>query len=121
MTDDFDTLRQRQDQTEGRVIVLEDDARIQKRAFADMDRDVSDLKVQYGKQKQMLQALADTQSDHTKRLMRLEGKVDGLEAGMTEVKTKVTRLETDVTEVKTKLAVVHEGIDTIIDLLNKAS
>jgi predicted nuclease with TOPRIM domain len=142
MTDDFDALRQRQDQTEGRVIVLEDDARIQKRAFADMDRDASDLKVQYGKQKQMLQALADTQSDHTKRLMRLETdvsevktkvtrletdvsevktKVTRLETDVSEVKTKVTRLETDVSEVKTKLGVVHEGIDTVIDLLNKAS
>ena len=89
------------------MIALEDDARIRARAFADMDRDVSDLKVQDGKQKKMLQAVGYTLSDHTMRLTRLEEKVDGL--------------HTEMTQVKSKLSTVHAGVDTIIDMLNKAS
>jgi chromosome segregation ATPase len=149
MPDDFDAIRERQHRTEGRVIALEDDARIRARAFADMDRDVSDLKVQYGKQKQMLQAVGDTLSDHTMRLTRLEGKVDdhtqrlirletkvdgletkvdgletkvdGLETKVDGLETKVDGLQTEMTQVKTKLGLVHAGVDTIIGMLNKAS
>jgi chromosome segregation ATPase len=135
VADDFDAIRERQDRTEGRVIALEDDARIRARAFADMDRDVSDLKVQYGKQKQMLQAVGDTLSDHTKRLTRLEEKVDdhtqrlirletkfdGLETKFDGLEARVGGLETNMAQVKTKLGVVHAGVDTIIEMLNKAS
>jgi len=135
MTDDYVVLSRRQDRTEGRVLVLEDDARIRARAFADMDRDVSDLRVQYGVQRQMLQAVADTLSDHTSRLTRLETKFDGLEMKVDDhtrrldrLETKVDgldvrvgRLETDMTEVKTSLGVVRTGIDTIIEKLDKAS
>lgn len=134
MADNFDAIRERQDRTEGRVIALEDDARIRARAFADVDRDVSDLKVHYGKQKQMLQAVGDTLSDHTKRLTRLEEKVDDHTQRLTRLETKVddhtqrlirleTRvggLETEMAQVKTKLGVVHAGVDTIIEMLNKA-
>ena len=128
MPDELDAIRERQDRTEGRVIVLEDNARIRARAFADMDRDVSDLKVQYGKQRQMLQAVGDTLSDHTMRLTRLEEKVDDhtqrltrLETKVDGLETKVDGLQTEVAQVKTKLGVVHTGVETIIDMLKKAS
>ncbi|HEX6451557.1 MAG TPA: hypothetical protein VF060_19095 [Trebonia sp.] len=121
MADNFDAIHERQDRTEGRVIALEDDARIRARAFADMDRDVSDLKVQYGKQKQMLQAVGDTLSDHTMRLTRLEDKVDDHTQRLTRLETRFDGLQTEMAQVKSKLGVVHTGVDTIIEMLNKAS
>ncbi len=41
-----------------------------------MDRDIANISTKLDAQQRMLQALADTQSDHTLRLGRLENKVD---------------------------------------------
>ncbi|HEY1699776.1 MAG TPA: hypothetical protein VGG75_08700 [Trebonia sp.] len=71
---------------------------------AKMDKDQSDILDKLRAHDRSLQALHDTQSDHTRRLTRIEGDVQVL--------------KTDVTELKTALGDVRIGVHAILDLLD---
>jgi hypothetical protein len=65
-----------------------------------MDKDMADLGVKFRAQEKPIQAVAETQSDHTARL---------------------TRLEDGQNELRTELGRVHVGVETIQILLKGLS
>ena len=65
MSDDLDGFAEWRDNIESRVGTLEVTVKTQARVRAQMDKDMSDLSVKLDAQGRLLQALADTQSDHT--------------------------------------------------------
>ena len=78
----------------------------QKGHLVSMDKDLSEIQVQFRAQRGMLQALHDTQTEHT--------------AMLRDHTTRLTRLETGLGEVKVGLATVNVGVQTIIGLLKSA-
>ncbi len=67
-----------------------------------MDKDLSGARAE----RNVLQSLHDTQSDHTKRLTRLETKMDAVEG-------RLGAVEGQLEAVKTTLKTVHAGVDLI--------
>jgi hypothetical protein len=111
MADDYGDTGSWRDGIEGRVTVLEATVTEQADLRAKMDKDQSDILDKLRAHDRSLQALHDTQSDHTRRLTRIEGDV-------TVLKTDVAVLKTDVTELKTALGDVRIGVHAILDLLD---
>jgi septal ring factor EnvC (AmiA/AmiB activator) len=98
---------------------LEATVKIEARARADMDRDMSDLKTQFGVQRHLLQAVSQTQSEHTAALREHtvllwdhSVRLGRLEAGQERIEGRVMNLETG-------LATVQVGVQTIIGLLDR--
>ena len=81
MAGDLEDFAEWRDNIESRVSTLEVTAKTEARARASMDRDMSDLGVKMDAQGRLLRAIAETQSDHTIRLTRLEVRAERLEAG----------------------------------------
>jgi hypothetical protein len=65
MTDDLGDSAQWRDEIETRVGTLEVTVETEAGVRAKMDQDMSDLKLEFRAQRSMLQALHDTQSDHS--------------------------------------------------------
>jgi len=97
MPDELDEIRRRLDVLESRM-----DSEASLRAMMDLDQ--ASLTARFDVQDSLLRALAITQSDHTKRLTRLED-------GQRRLETAVGRLEGTV-------ARVEVGLQTIITLLS---
>jgi chromosome segregation ATPase len=74
------------------------------------DRDVSDVRSQLRAQRQLLQALRDTQVEHGARLDRLEHRMDQLEGRMTALEDRITGLDA-------RLSGRIEQLDTRMDSL----
>ena len=127
---------------EARVSTLEATVKQEAWARAKMDKDMSDLKIQFGKQDFMLKALSKTQSEHTATLREHGEMLRDLRRDVTEVRRDVAGLRRDVTEVRRDVTEVHQdvselrrgltevrrdvtevraGIRTIIDLIDKRS
>ena len=104
MSDDLDGLAEWRDNIESRVSTLEVTVKTQARVRAQMDRDMSDLSVKLDAQGRLLQALADTQSDHTAMLADHT-------AVLADHTARLTRLESGQ-------AKVLAGVQTIIGLLD---
>jgi glutathione S-transferase len=69
-----------------------------------MDSDLGEMKATLNAHTRSLQALHDTQSDHTARLTRVEGDVSEIKA--------------DVGTLKEQMADVRTGVHAILDLLD---
>jgi len=98
MPDELDGIRQRLDVLESRM-----DPEASLRAMMDLDQ--ASLTARFDVQDNLLRALAVTQGDHTRRLTRLEGKVNRLEGGQRDLQCAVARVEV--------------GLQTIITLLSQ--
>ena len=85
MSDDLDGFTEWRDNIESRVSTLEVTVKTQARVRAQMDRDMSDLSVKLDAQGRLLQALADTQSEHTAVLADHTARLTRLEAGQEKV------------------------------------
>jgi chromosome segregation ATPase len=83
-----------------RVTVLEHRMDEQERLRASQDHDLSSLSENIRAQKSLLQALADTQSEHTRALGNLSRDVSVLKTDMSVVKRDVSELKGDVSELK---------------------
>jgi chromosome segregation ATPase len=105
MADDHDDFAEWRGDVESRVTTLEGTVKTEARARAAMDKDMSDLKTEFRAQRTLLQALADTQSEHT-TMLRDHGE-------------RLTRLEAGVADLQTGLATVATGVQTIIGLLDR--
>lgn len=105
MTDDSEGFAQWQDEIEIRVGTLEVTVSTEGRARAQMDKDMSDLKLEFRAQRSMLQALHDTQSEHT-AMLREHGEI------LQEHGGRLGRLEAGQ-------ATILAGVQTIIGLLDK--
>ena len=77
-----------------------------------MDEDVSKVQVEFRAQRGLLQALHDTQSDHTRRLSKLE-------SGQQELTARLTSVEGRLTSVEGTLQKVHVGVQAIHDKLDR--
>jgi predicted nucleic acid-binding Zn-ribbon protein len=97
MPEELDEIRRRLDVLESRM-----DSEASLRAMMDLDH--ASLVTRFDAQDNLLRALAVTQSEHTRRLTRLEGKVDSLEGGQRDLQGAVARVEV--------------GLQTIITLLS---
>jgi hypothetical protein len=100
----FSEMRGRQDKLEGRVAVLEATVKEGADLRAKMDSDLGEMKATLIAHKHSLQALHDTQSDHTKRLTRIEGRVESIEG-------RVGNIEQGLGDVRI-------GVHAILDLLD---
>lgn len=111
MPDDLEGFAEWRDKIESRVSTLEVTVKTEARVRAQMDHDMSDLGVKLDAQGRLLRAMAETQSDHTLRLTRLEVRAERLESGVAKLDSRVARLEVGQ-------AKVLAGVQTIIGLLD---
>jgi hypothetical protein len=98
MADNLEHSDRWRDEIEGRVSMLESTVGEQARLRAVMDEDLSRLHVE----RDLLQALHDTQSDHTRLLTKLGAEQEELRQ-----------------ELRTGFERVHVGVEAIRDLLNR--
>jgi predicted nuclease with TOPRIM domain len=112
MPDELDEIRRRLDVLESRM-----DSEAGLRAMMDLDQ--ATLTARFDAQDNLLRALAVTQSDHTRRLTRLEGKVDSLEGKFDRLEGKVEGLEGGQRDLQGAVARVEVGLQTIITLLSQ--
>jgi len=111
MPNDLAEMRDRQDRLEDRVTVLE--VTVQKEAAlrAKMDSDLGDVKATLNAHTGSLQALHDTQSDHTRRLTRIEDRLGNVEDRLGNVEDRLGNVEE-------QLGTVRVGVHAILDLLD---
>ena len=110
MPNDLEDSAQWRDRVESRLGTLEATVGEQAGLRAAMDEDMGDLKAEFGIQKKLIEAVRDTQSDHTKRLTALE-------TGVQETKARVGAVEARLGVVEATLKKVHVGVDAILALL----
>lgn len=118
MGDEMTVLRDRQDKLEGRVTILETTVEREAALRAKMDEDQSNLTATLKAHGRSLQALHDTQQDHTRRLTRIEGRLGNVEGRLGNVEVRLGNVENDLVTVKEKLDTVHIGVHAILDLLD---
>jgi len=111
-------LRDRQDKLKGRVTVLETTVEREAALRAKMDEDQSNLTATLKAHGRSLQALHDTQQDHTRRLTRIEGRLGNVEGRLGNVEVRLGNVENDLVTVKEKLDTVHTGVHAILGLLD---
>ena len=73
---------------------------------AAMDEDVSKVQVEFRAQRGLLQALHDTQSDHTRRLSKLE-------SGQQELTARLTSVEGTLQKVHVGVQAIHDKLDRL--------
>ncbi len=118
MTDDLADMRARQDRLEGRVAVLEATVKEEAVLRAKMDSDLGEMKATLIAHKHSLQALHETQSDHTRRLTRIEDKVGKIEDRVGKIEDRVGKIEDRVGKIEDKVGDVRVGVHAILDLLD---
>lgn len=118
MADEMAVMRERHDRLEGRVTVLETTVEREAALRAKMDEDQSNLTATLKAHGRSLQALHDTQQDHTRRLTRIEGRLGNVEGRLGNVEVRLGNVENDLVTVKEKLDTVHIGVHAILDLLD---
>ena len=99
MTDDLEDSSQWRASVEERLGTLDETVKREAGLRAALDEELSKLHVE----RDLLQALHNSQQDHNGRL--------------TKVEDKLTRVENRLTKVENKLEVVHVGVQTIIGML----
>ncbi|MBO0819917.1 MAG: hypothetical protein J2P26_03600 [Nocardiopsaceae bacterium] len=92
---------------------------------AAMDRELGDISSKLSAHQRSLNALAEVQGDHTRRLTRIETRLDGVEgrlgnveARLGNVEARLGNVEADLGIVKGDLVTVKAGVHTIVDLLD---
>lgn len=137
MADDLTALIDRQDRLEGRMTALEATVKEEATLRAKTDLELSKITLTLSAQKFSLQALHDTQSDHTRRLTIMEDDLRTVKRDVKDLKQDVGILKQDVgilkqdvgalkqdvgilkEEVGTLKKEVLTGIQTIIEQLNR--
>jgi len=112
MSDDLEGFAEWRDSIESRMGRLEATVETEARLRAQMDRDLSNLGVKLDAQGRLLQALADTQSEHTAILADHTARLTRLEAGQADHTARLNRLETGQ-------AKILAGVQTIVGLLDR--
>ena len=90
---------------------VDDEARLR----AAMDKDMSNLKVEFRAQRKLLQALHDTQQEHTARLVTIEGTLQEHTARLENVEGRLENVEGILQEVHVGVQLIHEKLDRVID------
>jgi chromosome segregation ATPase len=118
MTNDLADMRDRQDRLEERVSVLEVTVQEEAALRAKMDGDLGEMKATLNAHTRSLQALHDTQSDHTRRLTRIEDDVRGIKVDVKDLKEDVGGLKEHAGSVQEQLQDIRIGLHAIVDLLD---
>jgi hypothetical protein len=113
MTDDLADPQQWRDSIETRVGTLEETAKTQARLRAAMDFDMGKMQAEFRAQRSMLQALHDTQQDHTRRLTNVEGELVNVKDRLTNVEDRLTNVGDRLTNVGDRLTNVEGGLDLV--------
>jgi hypothetical protein len=118
MPDDLEGFAEGRDKMEARVSTLEATAKTEASARAGMDQDISAMSLKLDIHSRLLQALADTQSEHTAMLTEHTAmltdhtrRLSRLEVGQADHTVRLNRLEVGLEK-------VHFGVQTIIGLLD---
>jgi chromosome segregation ATPase len=114
MTVELEEFTQWRDSVEARLGTLEATTEREARLRATMDEDISGLHVT----RDMLQALHDTQTDHTKRLRNIEGRLGNIEGRLGNVEGRLGNVEGRLGNVEEALGTVKAGIAIIQDKLD---
>jgi hypothetical protein len=96
VTDDLEDSAQWRDGIASRLGTLKTKVETEAHLRAAMDKDMGTLSAKFGVQEKLIQAISLTQSDHTKRLTRLE-------VGQEELQTKLDRVHVGVEAIHTLL------------------
>ena len=116
MPDELDEIRQRLDALESRM-----DSEAGLRAMMDLDQ--ASLTARFDAQDHLLRALAVTQSEHTRRLSRLEDGLQRLEGGQRNLEgsqePSQRNLEGSQRKLEGAVGRVEVGVQTILTLLRK--
>ena len=118
MGDEMTVLRDRQDNLEGRVTVFERTVEREAALRAKMDEDQSSITAALKARGRSLQALHDTQQDHTRRLTRIEDRLGNVEDRLGNVEVRLGNVEVRLGNVEEGLGTVKIGVHAIIDLLD---
>jgi hypothetical protein len=110
MTDDLEDFSQWRASIESRLVTLEVKVETEAHLRAAMDKDMGTLGAKFGAQERLIQAVAETQSEHT-ALLRDHT------ALLRDHTARLTRLEVGQEELRTKLGRVHVGVEAIHTLL----
>jgi hypothetical protein len=103
---------------EGRVTVLEATVEREAALRAKMDEDQSNITATLKVHGRLLQALHDTQQDHTQRLTRMEGDLGDVKEDLRTVKEDLGTVKERLGTVEEGLGTVKIGVHAILDLLD---
>ena len=118
MNDDLSDIRGRQDRLEGRMTQLEAKVELEAGLRAAMDRELGTISAKLNAHQQSLNALQAVQSDHTKRLTRIEDRLTGVQDRLTGVQDRLTGVRDRLGNVETDLVTVKTGVHAILGLLD---
>ena len=119
MTNDLEGFAEWRDNVETRVSTLELTVATEARVRAQMDQDMSELRVEFRAQRRLLQALAQPQSDQTSTLAEHTATLAEHTATLAEHTARLTRLEAGQTRLEAGMTTVLDGVQTIIGLLDR--
>jgi hypothetical protein len=115
MTDDLQDPQQWRDSIEARVGTLEATVRTEAHLRATMDFDMGKMQAEFRAQRSMLQALHDTQQDHTRRFTGVEGRLTNVEDRLGGVDGRLTGVEGGLELVRAGVEALHGKLDLLID------
>jgi hypothetical protein len=108
MTDYLEDPKQWRGDIEARVGTLEATVKTEAQLRATMDFDMGKMQAEFRAQRSMLQALHDTQQDHTRRLTGVEGRLTGVE-------DRLANVESGLQLVHAGVEAIHGKLDLLID------
>ena len=117
MTDDLDDFSQWRGSVDDRLGTLEAKVETEAQLRAAMDRDMGTLSAKFGAQERLIQAVSDTQSDHTRQLRTIDGRLGKVEGRLGQVEGRLEQVEGRLDQVEGKLDLVHVGVQAIHTLL----
>jgi chromosome segregation ATPase len=108
MADDFEDFAQWRGGVDDRLGRVETKVETEAHLRATMDTDMGNLHAEFRAQRSMLQALHDTQQDHTARLTRVEDRLGNVE-------DRLGSVEGALQMVRVGVEAIHGKLDTLID------
>jgi chromosome segregation ATPase len=113
MTDDFEDFAQWRGGVDERLGRLEPKVETEAHLRAKMDGDMGKLHAEFRAQRSMLQALHDTQQDHSARLVRVEDRLVRVEDRLVRVEDRLVRVEDRLVRVEDRLVRVEDRLVSV--------
>ena len=110
MTDDLEDFARWRGSVDDRLGKLEAKVETEAHLRAAMDRDMGTLSAKFGVQERLIQAISETQSDHTRQLRTINGRLEKVDGRLEKVEDRLEKVEG-------KLDLVHVGVQAIRTLL----
>jgi hypothetical protein len=115
MTDDLEDFTQWRGSVEERLGTLESKVETEAHLRATMDSDMGKLHAEFRAQRSILQALHDTQQDHTARLTKVEDRLVRVEGRLVRVEDRLGNVEGTLQLVRVGIEALTGKIDTLIE------